>query len=318
MKFQDYYRVLGVERTASATEIQKAYRKLARKHHPDVNRDPDAENRFKEIGEAYAVLGDAEKRGRYDQYGSAWKRTQDTGAPPPGWDNVRFDFGEPSADFDFGPNGFSSFFDMLFRDQARGQARGVRWEGPGRKARGSDRESRLEVSLEELGRGGPKRIELLDPATGERKTLVVTLPKGVLPGKKMRLSGQGDPGNGGGAGDLYLTLELRRHETLRLEGRDLFAELEITPWEAALGGRVLVPTLEGTVEIKLPQGSSSGRKIRLRGHGLANPGGVDGDLYVELKIVVPDPLTDEERTLFERLSEVSRFAPRAEREPTGG
>lgn len=313
MQFQDYYSTLGVDKKASASEIQKAYRRLARKHHPDVNRDPGSESRFKEIGEAYQVLSDEEKRQKYDQYGSAWNRVQDSGSPPPGWESFNFDLGGGSGGFETGNSGFSSFFEMLFGDQARGfqQGGGPRWNTQQARPNvaGQDRESRLSLTLEELARGGKKSVELVDPVTGARKSLVVTLPKGVLPGKKIRLKGQGDPGMGGAPGDLFLTLEAKEHPNFRLHGRNLHTEVAVTPWEAALGANVSIPTLDDRVEIKLPPGTPAGRKTRLRGKGLPNPSGTDGDLLVSFTVAIPEKLTDEERELFERLAEVSSFVP---------
>jgi curved DNA-binding protein len=321
VEFRDYYKTLGVERDAEATEVQKAYRRLARKYHPDVNKEADAENRFKEIGEAYEVLRDPQKRAKYDQYGSAWNRAQSTGgAAPSGYEEFVFDFGNAArgGGFDFGGgagggSGFSSFFEMLFGNDPEARFGGAQ-PGPGRgrarSAPGRDRESTLAVELEELARGGQTKIEFVDPATGERKSLRVTLPKGALPGQRIRLAGQGEPGAGGQTGDLLLKLEQVPHPRFRLEGRDLHTKLAIAPWEAVLGGTATVDTLSGPVSIRLPSGSSSGRKIRLRGRGMPNPAGADGDLIVELQMVVPEHPTPEERELYERLREGSTFSPR--------
>lgn len=316
MQFQDYYKTLGVERSASQTDIQKAYRRLARTYHPDLNRDdPEAETRFKEIGEAYEVLGDEAKRKRYDQYGSAWKQAQNSGDPPPGWEGFSFDTGSDGGGFDFGASGFSSFFEMLFGQQARphwNRQRGAahRAADPFAGASGRDREANLSVTLAELAKGGERTVHLADPESGRRRSLKVKIPKGVLPGQKIRLANQGESGPGGKAGDLLLKLELEPDSTYRLDGRNVRMKLPITPWEAALGGRVTVPTLDGSVDIRIPAGSSSGRHIRLRGRGLPHPKGEPGDLLVELKIVVPDELGDTERELFERLAEISPFRPR--------
>jgi curved DNA-binding protein len=319
VQFQDYYQVLGVEKDSSAADIQKAYRRLARRYHPDVNKEPGAETRFKEIGEAYEVLKDPEKRQKYDQYGQAWKRAQTAGAPPPGWEGFEFDFGSGprTRGFDFGSSGFSSFFEMLFGDDVdvrftQGPAGfGGRPRAGRRSAAGRHREATFRVSLEDLAHGATREIELIDPLDGRRKTLRVTIPKGVLPGQKIRLAGQGEPGMNGGAGDLHLVLELEPHPRFRLEGRDLIGELPITPWEAALGGEATASTLAGQVQLRLPPGSSSGRRIRLRGKGLpGGAGGRDGDLYFELKVMVPDQLGSEERLLFEKLRDTSKFQPR--------
>ena len=327
MQFQDYYRVLGVDKDASASDIQKAYRRLARRYHPDVNREPGAETRFKEIGEAYEVLKDAEKRKKYDQYGKAWKTAQTQGAPPPGWEEFQFDFGQggrggPGAGgFDFGSSGFSSFFEMLFGDEAGGVRfsqggpspfGGARARGGARRAApGRHREATLRVSLEDLFHGATREIELVDPIDGKRKTLRVTIPRGVLPGQKIRLAGQGEPGLNSQAGDLHLVLELEPHPRYELEGRNLVAELPIAPWEAALGGEASAETLAGKVKLRLPKGSSSGRRIRLKGKGLAGgKSAADGDLFLELKVVVPETLGKEEEELWEKLRDVSTFEAR--------
>lgn len=319
MQFQDYYKTLDVERSSSGPEIQKAYRRLARKYHPDLNRDDEeAENRFKEIGEAYEVLGDESKRKRYDQYGSAWKQAQKTGSNPNGWGNVDFNFADassPGQGFDFGSSGFSSFFDMLFGQQGRPHWNRQRGAAAPPEAgfgsrRGSDREAILRVALTDLANGAKKKISIMDPANGQRRSLEVSVPKGVLPGQKIRLADQGEAGSNGQPGDLFLTIELLPNPQFELDGRTLRVKLPLTPWEAALGAKVSVPTLDGKVDIKVPAGTSSGRKIRLRGKGLPNPKGSDGDLIVELQINVPGSLSDEEVELYGRLAEVSAFRPR--------
>lgn len=326
MEFKDYYATLGVKKDASQEETQKAYRKLARKFHPDVNKDPEAENRFKEIGEAYEVLKDPDKRKKYDQFGSAWRTREQTGSPPPGWENIRWDMGDSGGfDFDLGGSGFSSFFDMLFGGggpPGRGGARGARarWStgGPGGQAgapwsqAGSDNEAKLTLSLEEAARGGSREITLSDPTTGQRKTLSVRIPQGVRPGQRIRLAGQGSPGLGGGApGDLYLRVDLEPHPTFRLEDGDLHTTLPVAPWEAALGGEATVETLHGPVRVKIPAGSSTGRKIRLRGRGMPKAGGEPGDQYAEIRIVVPERLSPREEELFRELAEASNFQPRS-------
>ena len=327
MEYKDYYASLGVSKDASQDDIQKAYRKLARKFHPDVNKDPGSENRFKEIGEAYEVLKDPEKRKKYDQFGSAWKVRQQTGAPPPGWEDIRWDFGE-GGDFDLGGSGFSSFFENLFGGAAagpggRGRPGGarVRWSTGGRPGAGAgggawsqpgtDTEARLPVTLEEAVRGGSREITLSDAQTGERNTLAVKIPAGVRPGQRIRLAGKGQPGFGGGApGDLFLRVELEPHPRFRVEDGDLFVTLPVTPWEAALGGEAEVETLEGPVRVRIPPGSSSGRRIRLRGKGLPKPGGEPGDLYAEIRIVLPETLSERERELYRELAQASSVPPR--------
>jgi len=318
MEFKDYYAALGVAKNAPQEEIQRAYRKLARKYHPDINKSPEAEEKFKEIGEAYEVLKDPDKRAKYDRYGSAWKAAQQSGGqPPPGFEDVWFDLGG-TEDFGFGgASGFSSFFEQLF-GAARGRGTSQRPRGSGGRSQewawqqpGADREARLTLALEEAAHGGDREITLASSSTGPAKTYMVHIPKGVRPGQRIRLAGQGEPGLGNApAGDLYLHVELQPHPMFRLEGRDLYSTVAVTPWEAALGAEVTLPTLDGAVHVKIPAGSSSGRKIRLKGKGFPDSKSGTGDLYVELSIRVPETLSSEERKLFEELAQVSRFAPR--------
>jgi curved DNA-binding protein len=315
LDYKDYYAILGVKKDASEDEIQKAYRKLARKFHPDVNKAPEAEAKFKEIGEAYEVLKDPDKRQKYDQYGSAWKQARQTGAPPPGWEGVHFDFGQGGGGFDFGGGGgdFSSFFDMLFG--GRQGARGARGSGFGFGGQGfgggGDSEATISLSLEEAVRGGKREITLQDPNTGQRKTLSVRIPEGVRAGQRIRLAGQGQPGmNGGAPGDLYLRIEIEPDSRFKVDGANLQTPVPVTPWEAALGGEAEVQTLDGPVRVKIPAGSSTGKKIRLRGRGLPQAGGEKGDLIAEIRIVVPETLSERERELFEQLAEASSFRAR--------
>ena len=318
MNFIDYYEVLGVGRKASQEEITKAYRKLARKYHPDVTKEKDAEEKFRQVNEANEVLGDPEKRAKYDQYGAAWKQVQDGQGPPPGFEGFQFDFGRGRggggfSGFGGGGGGFSDFFEMLFGGAGPGGFGGGGGGGGrgGFRMPGGDVEAKLALSLEEAARGGRRQLTLGDPRTGQARQVDVRIPAGVRPGQKIRLAGQGSPGPGGGpAGDLYLLVELQPHELYRLEDRDLHVSVPVTPWEAALGGTAAVPTLDGPVRIKIPAGTSSGRKIRLKGKGFPNPRGASGDLYAELRIVVPETLTAEEEELFRRLSEVSDFGPK--------
>jgi curved DNA-binding protein len=319
LDYKDYYATLGVKKDAGQEEIQKAYRKLARKYHPDVNKDPKAEVKFKEIGEAYEVLKDPEKRQKYDQFGSAWNRARQTGAPPPGWENVHFDFGEGGG-FDFGDMGgmggmggerFSSFFEALFGSGGPGGRRRGGAAGPGGfggfgPQGGGNTEATLPLTLEEAIQGGPREISITDPNTGQRRNLSVKIPAGVRSGQKIRLAGQGGPGLGGGAGDLLLKIEIQPDARFRVEGSDIHTTVAVSPAEAALGGEAEVETPTGPVRVKIPPGSSSGRKIRLRGRGLSQAGGEKGDLLAEIRIVVPERLSERERELYEQLAAASR------------
>ena len=314
MDYKDYYATLGVKRDASADDIQKAYRKLARKYHPDVNRSPGAEDRFKEINESYEVLKDPKKRSTYDRFGSNWKNFQGGGAPPPGFEGFNFDFGGGGGG---GASGFSSFFDMLFNQSGGGGGRGNPFGGGGFGGggfdggfRGRDQEMRLALSLEEAAQGGKREISFRDPLSGQNRSFSVNLPSGVKDGQKIRLAGKGSPGAGGQPGDLYLKVELRPHSRFRVEARDLHTDLLVTPWDAALGTEASVKTLQGNVKVRIPAGTSTGRKVRLRGHGFPNPKGTAGDLYAEIKVMVPKELSDEERDLFEQLAKISSFRPK--------
>lgn len=318
MEYKDYYKSLGVARDSSKEEIQRAYRKLARKYHPDVNRSPEAEARFKEINEAYEVLKDKEKRTKYDRFGSAWKRAQQTGGPPPGFEEIfeQFRSSGPTIGFDVGgESGFSSFFEMLFGSEMGGRPTTARWGGfAGSTAshpRGEDQEARILLTLTEAAHGGVRNVTLTD-SKGNRRSLKVRIPAGVRPGQKIRLPGQGGTGAGGDRGDLYLNVELRPDPRFELRGNDLHTIVPITPWEAALGGQAKVPTLDGEVTVRIPAHSSSGRKIRLRGKGWPDTNRSNGDLLAELRIVVPESLTERERELLEKLAAVSAFRPRKE------
>ncbi|HUF77487.1 MAG TPA: DnaJ C-terminal domain-containing protein, partial [Thermoanaerobaculia bacterium] len=302
------------------------YRKLARKYHPDVSKEAGAEDKFKELTEAYEVLKDPEKRQKYDQFGSAWKQARQTGQSPPGWEGVQFDFGQGGGGFRFegagpgyGGSGFSDFFEMLFGEGGLGGARaggrgGFSSAGGGGRAvrrRGADQEAPITLTLEEAARGGRRELSLSDPASGETKALSVNIPAGVRPGGRIRLAGQGASGPGGGPpGDLFLRVDLAPHPQLRLDGQDLHVTVPIAPWEAALGGRATIPTLNGDLTVKIPPGSSSGRRIRLRGKGFPRRKGDPGDLLAELRIVVPETLSERERELWKGLEDASDFDPR--------
>jgi len=318
LDYKDYYQTLEGPREASSDDIQKAYRRLARKYHPDISREPDAESRFKEIAEAYEVLKDPDKRQRYDQFGQAWKARSTGAAPPPGFEGFSFDFGDfQGAPFGSAPSGFSSFFEMLFGQGAGRAGNGPAWgtwkgDGRGGWARpGANQEVVLRLRLEEAARGGVRELALLQP-DGETRKVRVNLPRGVRPGQTVRVPGRGESGRGGGpAGDLMLRIELLPHPDFRLEGRNLVTTLEVAPWEAALGGEAAVRTLDGQVRIRIPAGTSSGRRIRVRGHGFpAGKSGEPGDLLAELRIVVPEKLSAKEKELFEKLRDGSGFRPR--------
>ena len=294
MEYKDYYKTLGVARDASAEDIKRAYRKLARKYHPDVSKEPNAENRFKDVAEAYEVLKDADKRAAYDQLGSNWQAGQGF-SPPPGWrGGDGFEFHGSTG----GGAGFSDFFDSLF---GRGFA-----GGPGpqhRPARGQDQQARVQITFEDAFHGSTRAVNLSQPG-GRGRTLEVRIPKGVRAGQRIRLAGQGSNG-----GDLYLEVEFAPHRLYRLEGADLYLDLPITPWEAALGATVKVPTLGGVVELNIPAGSQSGDRLRLRGRGLpATP--TPGDQYVVLKMVTPAAQTDAARELYARLAKELPMDPR--------
>lgn len=307
VSYKDYYKLLGVDRNAGAEEITRAYKKLARKHHPDLNPEsPDAEEKFKEINEAYEVLKDPEKRRLYDQLGPDWQHGQQfQGAP--GFENMHFNFNGQS----FGGAGFSDFFDMLF-GQAAGGRRGGFGPDPfggfsARQRRGRDVEAELAVTLEEALKGGRRAITLAGPQ-GER-SLQVNVPAGVRQGARLRLAGQGDSVPGGGSGDLFLRVKYLPHPLFQVEGDNLLYDLPLAPWEAALGASVRVPTLDGEVDLAIPAGTGSGRKFRLRGKGMGG-GAARGDQMVRAMIKAPPSLSDKERQLWRQLAETSAFRAR--------
>jgi curved DNA-binding protein len=307
--FRDYYEVLGVPRGASEEEIRSAYRKLAREYHPDVNKDPGAEDRFKEISEAYEVLRDPEKREKYDRLGANWKAGEDVSGTSGFGGGSGFRGASGFGGFGGGDGqgfgsdgGFSDFFESFFGGRQAGSSRGFE----GFSMRGGDQEATLEVTLEEAARGGKRKISLADG-----RDFDVQIPPGVRDGQKIRLAGQGGEGaSGGPAGDLYLRVRIKGDPRFRREGDDLVVELPVAPWEAALGATVPVPTLNGSAKVKVPPGTSSNSRLRLRGEGMPGPGGRKGDLYASVRIVVPKVLEKHERELFEELAAVSRFDPR--------
>ncbi len=319
MEYKDYYKILGIQKDATQDDIKRAYRKLARKYHPDVSKESDAEERFKEVGEAYEVLKDPEKRAAYDQLGANWKAGQQGFQPPPDWDaGFEFHGGGYTGD-GAGQADFSDFFESLFgggRGGFRYTSSGGR--GAGYQMRGEDSHARVLIDLEDAYNGATRAITLRSTVLGadgrpqiQERTLNVRIPKGVKAGQNIRLKGQGSPGIGGGeAGDLYLEIEFKPHPIYRVEGKDVSLELPVAPWEAALGARVKVPTPSGAVDLKLPPGSSSGKRMRLKGRGI--PAKTPGDFYVTVEIVLPDRITDEQKALYEQLRDASAgFNPRA-------
>ncbi|MGJ7460731.1 DnaJ C-terminal domain-containing protein [Halomonas sp. MA07-2] len=308
MEFKDYYQVLGVAKTATADDIKKAYRKLARKYHPDVSKESDAEQRMQEINEAKAVLSDPEKRLAYDQLAQQYRSGQDF-QPPPDWD-AGFEFsGRGFEEADLGE--FSDFFANLF-----GQGGRPGREGRGYQMRGEDRHAKVVIDLADAFHGATRGITLQVPqvdaqgrVVSREHTLSVRIPKGVKEGQHIRLSGQGSPGIGGGpAGDLYLEIHFSPDSRYRVEGRDVYQTVPVTPWEAALGASIETPTPSGGVKLKVPAGSQTGRRLRLKGRGI--PGPEPGDLYVELEVVLPPADTDRARELYETMAHELAFDPR--------
>ncbi|MFJ7566292.1 DnaJ C-terminal domain-containing protein [Herminiimonas sp. NPDC097707] len=311
MKFKDYYEILGVKRDATQDEIKGAYRKLARKYHPDVSKEANAEARFKEMGEAYKVLKDPEQRASYDQLGANWKNGQDF-QPPPNAD-AGFEFSGRGAHADFGDGSdFSDYFEQMF-----GQQTGWRGQHRTRHVQGEDHHAKVQIDLEDAYRGAERNISLRMPTVDEHghvvtkeRTLSVNIPKGIRAGQTLRLAGQGGPGIGQGkAGDLYLEIVFRPHPRYRVDGRDVYVDLPLAPWEAALGASIAVPTPEGSVELTIPPNSSAGRKLRLKGKGI--PGKEAGDLYAVLTIVLPPAQTEKAKEAYRALKETLDFNPRA-------
>jgi len=307
MEYKDYYKILGVERDADEKAIKRAFRKLAAKYHPDKGGD---EAKFKEINEAYEVLSDPEKRKLYDQFGSNWQQGQQ-------FDPSQFEemFGGGFGGFGAGggAQGFSDFFETLFGGgfrQGGGRAHG------GFRARGQDQVIKILIPLEDAVNGAERTLNLQVPeadafgrVTQRNKQIRVKIPAGIKPGQRIRLAGQGGPGIGGGPnGDLYLEVELQKHPLYRVEGDDVYLDLPITPWEAALGAKVEVPTLKGKVALKIPPGAQSGKKLRLKGRGL---GKIPGDQYVVLQIHTPPADTEEKKAFYEEMAKKMPFNPRS-------
>jgi curved DNA-binding protein len=311
--FKDYYRILGVERSASQEEIEKAFRALARKYHPDVSKEPDAESRFKEINEAREVLSDAEKRKRYDQLGRGWKHGQGF-TPPEGFEGFHFD---TSAGGFEDAGGFSDFFKTIFGSGAFGgfsRTQGRRGTTAMWSQRGEDLEAEIEVTLEEAYHGATKRTELVEQVrrgdgsvTSRRRNYDVKIPRGVTEGSRIRLAGQGGQGTGSGpAGDLLLRIRLRKDPRFEVDGHDLRARVRVSPSEAALGGEVTVPTIDGSVTMKIAPGTQGGQTLRLRGKGLPRCDGPEGDLLVTVQIAIPQTLSERERELYQALADEAR------------
>jgi curved DNA-binding protein len=307
MEFKDYYKVMGVARDATEAQIKQAYRKLARKYHPDVSKEKDAEARFKEVGEAYEVLKSPEKRAAYDQLGQG-PRPGEEFRPPPDW-GAGFEFSGGGRDSDY-----SDFFESLFGAQGR-QGGGRGGFHPGR---GEDHHAKVLLDLDATLRGGTRQFTLRMPEIGadgrlvsKERTLNVQVPKGILPGQHIRLAGQGAraPGEGNSAGDLFIEVEFQPNSLYRIDGRDLYLDLPVAPWEAALGATVKTPTPTGTVDLKIPAASHAGSKLRLKGRGI--PASPPGDFYVVLQIALPAASDDKAKAAYAALAAAMPFNPRA-------
>lgn len=309
MEYQDYYKTLGVERNATPDAIKKQYRRLARKYHPDVSKEPNAEEKFKQVQEAYEVLKDPQKRQAYDQMGSQWRQGQGF-QPPPGWEQAA-----RGGASQMGADEFSDFFQSIFGGGFAQQAHGAR--GRHMRRKGQDHHSQLTIRLEDAYHGAEQQLTLqqpiLDEATGqlrhEPRTVNVKIPAGITEGQQIRLSGMGGPGMGGGPnGDLYLEIAFAPHRYFTVQGKDISLKLPITPWEAALGADVEIPTLGGAVKLKIAAGAQSGQKLRLKGRGL--PGKPAGDEFAILEIDTPRPENDAQRQLYEQMKAAMPFNPR--------
>ena len=314
MEFKDYYEIMGVQRDASQDEIKRAYRKLARKYHPDVSKEADAEARFKEVGEAYEVLKDAEKRAAYDQLGANWKAGENFD-PPPNWD-AGFEFRGAGGGASGGEAWANSeFFESLF-GHGFGSAQAQRGR-PRTQAGGADHHAKVLIDLEDAYRGATRNVALQTPeidSSGhvivKQRTLAIKIPKGVMPGQRIRLSGQGAPAHDGGkAGDLYLEIEFNPHRIYRVEGRDVYLDLPVAPWELALGATVKVPTPAGPVDLSIPPGTVGGRKLRLKRRGI--PAKPEGDLYVVPRITLPPADSDAAKALYQKMAAELAYNPRS-------
>ena len=300
MKYVDYYEVLGVSRTATQAEIKKAYRRLARKYHPDVSKEPDAEAKFKQIGEAYEVLKDEEKRAAYDQMGANWKDGGGFGGFGGGWEESMGGMG----------GSFADFFESVFNQGGFAGAGRGGFGGRHAPRKGQDQQASVSISLQQAYFGADVNVRV-----GSGKTLKVKIPRGVKNGQKIRLARQGGPGFAGGEnGDVLIKVNIETDANFALDGKDIELKLPIAPWEAALGAKVTVPTMDGKVQLRIPKGARSGKKMRLKGRGL--PGNPPGDFFVRLEIVAPSAETIEQEALWEQLRDVTDFNPRASLERT--
>lgn len=315
MEYKDYYEILSVERDADQESIKRSYRKLARKYHPDVSKEPDAEAKFKELNEAYEVLKDPEKRAAYDQLGNNWQAGQDF-RPPPGWDQG-FEFhggGYTQVD----PEQFSDFFESLFGRGGFGGGRGFYQGNAGRSARrGENTHAKILIDLEDAYKGATRTLTLRHSELGadgrpqvRERSINVKIPAGIAPGQQIRLSGQGEPGLGGAeAGDLYLEVEFKPHPHYHLDGKTVYLDLPVAPWEAALGATVRAPTPTGAVDLKIPPNSRAGSKLRLKGRGL--PAKEPGDLFVVLQIALPPADSEAAKQAYRQMENAFDFEPRA-------
>jgi curved DNA-binding protein len=315
VQFRDYYETLGVAKTATDDEIRSAFRKLARKYHPDVAKDKaTAEEKFKQINEAYEVLSDPEKRKKYDQLGAHWNQPGGF-QPPPEWGGAQpsggfYRYGGENGggvEFEFGGTGFSDFFEAFFGG-GRGQSAfggGGFGRRPTSAARGNDVEADIMVTLEEALHGSTRQVSLRRSGSQKIETYQVKIPRGVHGGQRIRLAGQGEAGQRGGkSGDLFLRVRLARHPDFSVEGSDLIHEIKLAPWQAALGTEVRVPTLEGHARLKIPPGTQGGQRFRLRDRGLPNANGSRGHLYVSAEIAVPKKLSEREREIWQQLAQL--------------
>jgi curved DNA-binding protein len=312
VQFRDYYETLGVPKTATKDEIRTAFRKLARKYHPDVAKDKKAaEEKFKQINEAYEVLSSPEKKAKYDQLGENWNQPGGGFQPPPQWSGqpgggfYRGGSADGGVEFEFNGTGFSDFFEAFFGGGRGQSAFGGFGQRPSRTERGSDVEADIMVTLEEALNGSTRTVSLRRGGSTKVETYQVKIPRGVHEGQRIRLAGQGEAGEGGGkSGDLFLRVRLARHPDFTVEGNDLIHEEKIAPWQAVLGTEIKVSLIEGSVRMKIPPGIQGGQRFRLRGKGLPGSTGTRGDLYVEVQINIPKKITDKERELWRELAKL--------------